>query len=143
MRERAWGNEFRTTKVCVDSYANGEMKGRFYNSHREEGVHFQSLTQFLVKVEQMINEMDFPQSFTAARTFAAFPEQTWERPSQDEPPDSLLATFAVQVLFRQNASWQGSVTWLNKGKEQTFRSVLELIFLIDSALSEVQLEQGA
>lgn len=140
MRERAWGNEFRTTKVCIDSYTNGEMKGRFYNPHREEGEHFQSLTQLLIKMEQMLNEMDFPQSFTAARTFAAFPEQVWERPSQDEPPEGLLATFAVRVLFRQNASWQGSVTWLDRGRDQTFRSVLELIFLMDSALNEVQLE---
>ena len=44
-------------------------------------------------------------------------------------------TFAVRILFRQNASWQGSVTWLEGNREESFRSVLELIFLMDSALS--------
>ena len=44
------------------------------------------------------------------------------------------ATFALRILFRQNASWQGSITWLEGEAEQSFRSVLELILLMDSAL---------
>lgn len=44
------------------------------------------------------------------------------------------ATFAVRVLFRQNASWQGSVSWLEGSREESFRSALELAFLMDSAL---------
>jgi hypothetical protein len=38
------------------------------------------------------------------------------------------------VLFRQNASWQGSITWMEGKQEQSFRSALELIFLMNSAL---------
>ena len=48
-----------------------------------------------------------------------------------------LATFYVRILFRQNASWQGSVAWLEGGSEQRFRSVLELLLLLDSALTSV------
>ena len=48
------------------------------------------------------------------------------------------ATFFLKVLFRQNAGWQGSVTWLEGGQEQSFRSVLELLGLLDSALSETE-----
>ena len=47
-----------------------------------------------------------------------------------------LATFAVRLIFRQNASWQGSITWLEGEAEQSFRSVLELTLLMDSALME-------
>jgi hypothetical protein len=47
-----------------------------------------------------------------------------------------VATFATKVLFRQNASWQGSVSWVEGQREEAFRSVLELLFLIDSAISE-------
>ncbi|MBO1679035.1 hypothetical protein HJY11_04390 [Bittarella massiliensis] len=46
------------------------------------------------------------------------------------------ATFTVQVVYRQNATWQGTVTWLEKGKQSYFRSALELIKLMDSALEE-------
>lgn len=45
-------------------------------------------------------------------------------------------TFIVKVLDRQNATWQGSVTWVEERKEQHFRSALELLKLIDGALDE-------
>ena len=43
-------------------------------------------------------------------------------------------TFVVEVVDQQNASWQGSVNWVNTGKQEHFRSALEFIRLIDSAL---------
>ena len=45
-------------------------------------------------------------------------------------------TFVVEVVDQQNASWQGTVKWLNTGKKENFRSALELLRLIDSALIE-------
>lgn len=44
--------------------------------------------------------------------------------------------FLVQILNTQNATWQGTVTWTDGKKTQPFRSALELIKLIDSALEE-------
>ena len=44
------------------------------------------------------------------------------------------ATFEMRILFRQHASWQGELLWLEKNTRQYFRSVLELITLLDSAL---------
>jgi len=37
-------------------------------------------------------------------------------------------------MFRQHASWQGGVLWVEGKAEQSFRSALELILLMDSAL---------
>ena len=45
------------------------------------------------------------------------------------------ATFVVQVQFRQNATWQGTVTWAEKNETRHFRSTLELIRLMDESLS--------
>ena len=45
-------------------------------------------------------------------------------------------TFVVQTQYRQNATWQGKVTWADKDETKSFRSALELIKLIDSALDE-------
>lgn len=44
--------------------------------------------------------------------------------------------FIVKILFTQNVSWQGSVEWIRgeDKKSQCFRSALELIRLIDSAV---------
>ena len=43
----------------------------------------------------------------------------------------------VRILFRQNASWQGTVLWSEGGQEERFRSALELALLLDSALEQV------
>lgn len=45
-------------------------------------------------------------------------------------------TFVVQVLSEQNATWQGLITWTERRETQPFRSALELIKLIDSALEQ-------
>ena len=46
-------------------------------------------------------------------------------------------TFLVRIQYRQNASWQGQVTWVDKNKTVPFRSALELIKLIDSTQEEM------
>ena len=43
------------------------------------------------------------------------------------------STFIVEIKYRENATWQGTVKWVEGGREQNFRSALELIKLIDSA----------
>ena len=45
-------------------------------------------------------------------------------------------SFVVHILQQQNASWQGTVTWVAENKPQNFRSALELIRLIDSTLQD-------
>ena len=44
------------------------------------------------------------------------------------------ATFVINVQYRQHASWQGKVTWLEAKKKCSFRSALELIKLMDSVV---------
>ena len=46
-------------------------------------------------------------------------------------------TFIVEVCCRENASWQGKVTWADKGRSQHFRSALELLKMMDQALERL------
>ena len=41
-------------------------------------------------------------------------------------------TFVIYVKYRQNATWQGEMLWLEGNLKISFRSVLELLKLIDS-----------
>ncbi len=133
MKSRIRGNEYRTTIVCVDSYQNGVPAGRFYNPYYPDGEAFYGLVRFLVRMEDTLDAMDFPQSFTAVRAFMSTPTDVGA-PPEEAVREGKLATFAVRILFRQNASWQGSVTWLEGNRSQSFRSALELVLLMDSAL---------
>lgn len=135
MEERIRTEECRTKLICVDSYENGVMTGRLYDTNYEdEGTSFQSLVQLLIEMEQRLNAMNFPQSFTEIRSFAPLPKfRVWDA-AENKRSQGRLATFAIKVLFRQHTSWQGTITWLEAQSEQTFRSVLELILLLHSAL---------
>lgn len=135
MEERIHGNEFRTTLVCIDSYDEGVPMGRFYNPSCPKGLSFHSLSQLLSRMEDLLDEMRFPQSFTVVRAFSPASGLSVMKPdAESRSQKGRLATFSVRVLFRQNASWQGTVAWLEDGREENFRSVLELILLMDSAM---------
>ena len=43
-------------------------------------------------------------------------------------------TFVIQIKEKQNKTWQGSVLWVEEEKKEMFRSALELMRLLDSAL---------
>ena len=129
------GELYRSIRLCVDSYEHGELKGCYYNRGLEGGSRrFDSLSQFLIGAENLADSTNFPQAYTAKRSFAS----GWNAPSGEcagsESRKGEVGTFIIRLLFRQHTSWQGTVTWLEGGGEQTFRSVLELIFLMDSAL---------
>lgn len=47
-------------------------------------------------------------------------------------------TFLIDIYNRQNATWQGTATWINRDEKQHFRSALELIKMIDNALEEAE-----
>ena len=59
-----------------------------------------------------------------------------EEPKGKETPRGEKATFVVNVQFRQNATWQGTVSWSEQKATRRFRSMLELISLMNDALVE-------
>lgn len=44
--------------------------------------------------------------------------------------------FVIDICCRENHTWQGSIHWVNENKKEYFRSVLEMIRLIDSAMQD-------
>lgn len=136
MERVRWANEYRTTIVCIDRYEDRVLEGRLYNPYLEEGKTFRSLMGFLLTMEGLLDGMKFPQRFDAPRSFCTpLDEPECAGSTDSEIQTGRLATFSVRVLFRQNASWQGSVMWLEGRQEESFRSVLELVLLMNTALS--------
>lgn len=122
--------------VCVDAWGPKGCSGRYTSPALGESGTFRDLGRLLMHLESCLNIHDQPQSFCVPRQFTDGPE-LW--PSQ-EPPQRIrpgnLATFHIRIRFRRNASWQGTVTWLERHKTMPFRSALELLGLMDSVLSD-------
>lgn len=97
-------------------------------------------------IEAFFDELDFPQRSEMPRSFDSrqpvFARKPAERKERVKVMDNLEekrgdeGTFIVQIKYRQNATWQGQVVWAEKNKKMYFRSALELLHLIDTAMSE-------
>ena len=124
----------RIVRIYVDSCDGGIPSGYFHIASSEEATPFHGLCQLIIAINNALDQENFPQSFHELRKFH-FPS----RPS-DKAAASLIhrsgkiATFSMRILFRQNASWQGSLNWVEGQQEEYFRSVLELMVLLDNAL---------
>lgn len=133
MLQQVWAGENRKITVCVDAYDGGVLKGRFYNNYQEM-EQYESLVQFLTKVEAVLEEQQIPQSYTVLRKFSDHIPAGEGTVASRRIRKGKIATFEMQVLFRQHTSWQGVLIWRDRKMEKSFRSVLELVLLMDSAL---------
>jgi len=132
MTRGQWINTGKKYLICVDSYEEGVMKGRIWDPDQQTDS-FSSLSQFLLKMEEFLDRQQEPQAYTVLRRFSE--NRAW---MQDQlPPGSCKgsrSTFELKVVFRRNSSWQGSLLWKEAQLEENFRSVLEMVHLMDSAL---------
>ena len=135
VKMQVYGALPQTMMVCVDSYADKCITGSLYNSFLQRGVAFKSTIEMLFGIESMLEDLKMPQSFTGKRRFRYNDDNKEEKETVAEMlKEGKLATFSIKILFRQNAGWQGSVVWCEGKNEESFRSVLELLTLMDSAL---------
>lgn len=135
-------NEMCSSRICVDAYVKGELSGRIYNNYYPEAIPFANVMQLLKKLEALLDGFEYPQRTLESRRFgqkAGGSEdelgQTACMQLKQHEVCGRAATFHVKVIFRKNASWQGNISWVDGGREKKFRSVLELLMLMDEALT--------
>lgn len=61
----------------------------------------------------------------------------------NEPGEPIIETarsFSVKIEYRQNTSWQGTIKWLDGKQTRHFRSCLEMMMLIEDALTSDKAE---
>jgi len=128
--------------LCIDHADEHEFSGRYYHSYSTEEKEFHSEEQLLFDLENFFNQLRFPFASTNTRSFVKKKEdvsQTKERIKVMSDEELLsrhgdLGTFIIRVQQRQNSSWQGRITWVDEDKTVYFRSVWEMMKLIDSAV---------
>lgn len=128
----------RTNVVRVYSYRDQNPQGTLYNPYYNEEIVFGSLTQLVLALEKQMDETDFPQASTQSRLFREKPKMmnrsVIREQFQLDADAKVLATFHLKVHFRQSSSWQGELLWVEGRQQAAFRSVLELIKLIDNTM---------
>ena len=66
--------EMKRSLIRVYSYRNKEIRGTLQNPYFEEEPYFDNLTQLLIRMEGLLDALDFPQRSMEGRAFDQ-PEQ--------------------------------------------------------------------
>ncbi len=131
--------------LCVHAMHSGGPAGELFHGYRTDSVEFGGADQMIYHMEALYNALNFPHPGSNERRFIPV-EKTGthyterDRIMKDETLLSKhgdLGTFIVRVQHRQNSSWQGRITWMEQDKTISFRSIWEMIKLIESAVDTV------
>ena len=106
----------------VTHYKDGMVTGWLSHPRLDDSLKIQSIPQFLFALNDVLSQEDAP--------IARHPLQ------QPTIPEDLIATIRLQVLFREHYTWQGYIIWEEQQMKASFRSVLELIEILDEILAE-------
>ena len=139
-----------TICICVDEYEKQKVLCRVYHAGNKYPLYLYEMGRLLIEIDRILDELHYPESSTAGRSFkrlALDRSKTKERVSMTKKVEIQQkggkGTFVVQIQYRQHATWQGKVVWAEKDESRPFRSALELLKLIDSALDENEKEESA
>lgn len=136
--------------LCIDRTRDGQLEGRFYHAYEREAAHFSTMEEAIFGLEGFYDSLNFPHPTTDSRAFRkegrqADDRQERTRVMRDEEllgRHGELGTFIIRVQHRQNSSWQGRITWMDRDKTVYFRSIWEMIKLVEGALDTVSVQEG-
>ncbi len=136
------GNHYSEFTVYIDRTVKNEAAGFIVHHAENKAWRYENISGFLKLCEKTLNNADYPQHTHVLRRLSresgcdikkkeginAMAVTVKDIIQNSEP------TFLINVKYRQNASWQGTIKWLEANTEKNFRSTLELIKLMDDAV---------
>jgi hypothetical protein len=128
--------------ISLETGKHGAMKGYVFSGYYHRVYAFVNECDLLFSVSMLCDSMQYPQTSFRRRRFGLKCVKTVVRKADDfvdEEMETIMgqekASFVVHIQFRQNATWQGTITWVEKDRTQNFRSAFEMLKLMDEARS--------
>lgn len=109
--------------LYVTAYQEGQLEGLLVHPRLGTPQKITSLPQMLFLLDALLSREDL---------LLSYPDVDSAGKSDFEK----LASLRLQILFQEHHTWQGCVHWEEHGKSLTFRSVLELIQILDEILTD-------
>lgn len=122
-------------RVCIDSYRE-DISGRVYSPMSVDEISFVGISQLLLKMDKLFDDVGYPQAFQNKRSFE---EKTQAGnayrgiPKAVRPVESILDkegqcyTCDVVVESRRNTSWQGRICEADGTELGKFNGEVELL----------------
>lgn len=101
-------------QIILDTDCDEQIKGMVISNSQHRSANFSSLSRMLLLIESWL---DSPSKGEIMLT------------DSDRKID-----YEIEIIFRHNYTWQGKLIDLHNHTEATFRSVLELLIQLETAL---------
>jgi hypothetical protein len=129
----------------INGRSGAELDAEYYTNYSKEAHKVTNWDQFFFELDKFFDDLRFPYPTTNIRSFTgdvkrSYPEPARPKVMKDEEllmKHGDLGSFIIRVQHRQNSSWQGRITWMEKNQTMYFRSAWEMMKLIESALDTV------
>jgi len=139
--------------LCVNGLGDVEdpydIDAYLWHGYRPDAARVTVPEHMLDEMESLFDLINYPRATTSLRSFSedsdVHPQGTGTRPGNpSNVPRHLsdsellqkrgdLGTFIIRVQQRANSSWQGRITWVEKNRTLKFRTVIEMVKLIEAA----------
>ena len=144
--------------LCVDEVLEHDtFRGRIYHKYSKEAIPVSSFWELVREMENLFNDIQFPRAGIRDRSFTKEPPtgkgQIQSKGNAQQAPGIIrkereivmsdkdllkmhgdYGTFIIRVQQRQGGTWQGRITWADQNKTVRFRSILEMIKLIEDGI---------
>jgi len=136
-KERMVSNKYRHSILAINEYDDTHMSALLYNEYWEGTKEIRSIQEFIKVLDELFGNEGFPMESYRKRSFLDNDDGVIKsKVGTRNVASGKLGTFSIEIQYRNNATWQGTVTWIEKNNKEFFRSALELFFLLDSVASK-------
>ena len=145
----------------IDQMHQHDISGELFNLYWKEPESFASLAEAIYKMERFMDEVNCPQTTSELRDIYLSEDgsrsrkrrssiqrlsdlQQYWRSALFSQLEERHAVVFIRVRYRMNHSWQGTALWRGRDglkKEVHFRSVLELLQILQSAVIATDYEK--
>ena len=140
-----------TSRVIIHLFnrPGEQVYGQVYSVYYDNFMEFCGILQLLRAMESLFDSLDMPQAAYENRELS--PLRHVKKKDEDQKIERHAkrkivmgeerASFMVHVVYRQYNTWQGTITWIEENITSRFKSVLEMLKLMDDVVnSSVSIE---
>lgn len=135
-------NECKVIRLCIDGKDGYRIYGSMHSPYLEEKVVFSDLATLLVRLENLLDDRNFPKTMFQHRSFLKkeAKKDTGERKilrsaEEIEKEYGVSDTFLIYVTSRRNAGVQGHFVNTKNGKIVKYESDLQFLHGIEEQMN--------
>lgn len=119
-------------QIAVDSFEDGLLKGSVQNAFLNYLEDFTGTIALADAMGHFIGYGGSKEGDSGGRPaeLKLISDEVWNAYREG----GKKSTFLIKILFREHSTWQGVICWRETGEKQAFRSFMELLFLMVSAV---------